>query len=55
MTGPIGLSYERGSPSNAISPCASAASGGKNRITVPAFPTSICAGPLRGSGVIFQL
>ena len=55
MTGPIGLSYERESPSKLISPCASAASGGKNRITVPAFPTSISAGPLRGAGVIRQL
>ncbi|CAB4994992.1 unannotated protein [freshwater metagenome] len=54
ITGPSGRSYERGSPSNAISPWASAASGGRKRITVPAFPTSICAGPVSGEGVTVQ-
>ena len=51
ITGPSGRSYERGSPSNEISPVAKAASGGKKRMTVPAFPTSILAGPLIAAGV----
>ena len=55
MTGPSGRSYERGSPSKAISPSARAASGGRKRITVPALPTSIVAGPLSGAGVTIQL
>jgi hypothetical protein len=30
------------------------ARGGRNLITVPAFPTSIAVGPISGAGVIFQ-
>src|SRR5256885_2322174 len=44
-TVPMGRSRARGSPSNRISPSASAAAGGTNRITVPARPQSIAAGP----------
>ena len=55
MTGPSGRSCERGSPSKLTKPLARAASGGKKRITVPAFPTSIEVGPKSGPGVISQL
>ena len=51
MTGPSGRSYERGSPSNATSPVASAASGGRKRITVPAFPTSTFTPPRIAAGL----
>jgi hypothetical protein len=54
MTGPSGRWWERGSPSKEINPLASAARGGRNLITVPAFPTSIPAGPIKGAGVILQ-
>ncbi|CAB4787191.1 unannotated protein [freshwater metagenome] len=54
MTGPRGRSYERGSPSNATSPFARAASGGKKRITVPALPTSTLTPPCIFVGVIIH-
>ena len=50
-TGPRGRWRARGSPSKATSPSASAATGGRNRITVPALPTSTAAGPVSGPGV----
>ena len=44
-SGPIGRSRARGSPSNLTGPSASAATGGTNRITVPASPQSTSASP----------
>ena len=55
MTGPSGRSCERGSPSKLTMPRDKAASGGRNLITVPAFPTSIEAGPKSGAGVMLQI
>jgi hypothetical protein len=52
--GPIGRSRARGSPSNATSPVASAATGGRKRMTVPARPQSTAAGPASGAGVTSQ-
>ena len=52
ITGASGRSCERASPSKAISPRARAASGGKKRITVPAFPTSILFTATKGRGEI---
>jgi hypothetical protein len=48
----IGLDLAARSPSKETSPIASAATGGTKRITVPASPQSICAGPEIGFGVI---
>src|SRR3954451_16052384 len=48
---PIGRSRAYGSPSKATTPSASAATGGTNRITVPARPQSTFAGPLSEPGV----
>src|SRR5690242_6790159 len=48
---PIGRSRAYSSPSNATTPSASAATGGTNRITVPARPQSTSAGPLSEPGV----
>ncbi len=47
----IGRSRAYGSPSNWITPSASAATGGTKRITVPARPQSTLAGPLSEPGV----
>ncbi len=54
-TGFSGRSRARGSPSKWTSPSASAASGSRKRITVPALPTSIVAGPVSGPGVMTQV
>ncbi len=40
MMAPTGRCEARGSPWNSVATLASAATGGTNRITVPAFPTS---------------
>jgi hypothetical protein len=50
ISGPSGRTRACGSPSKVISPVASAATGGRNRMTVPASPTSTCAGPRIASG-----
>lgn len=49
-----GRSYERGSPSKRTGPSASAATGGRKRITVPALPTSTVAGPRSPEGITRQ-
>jgi hypothetical protein len=49
-TGRIGRSRARRSPSNTVGPAASAATGGRKRITVPARPQSTVAGPRRAPG-----
>jgi hypothetical protein len=48
----IGLDLAARSPSKETFPLARAAIGGTKRITVPANPQSICAGPAIGFGVI---
>ncbi len=53
-TGASGRWRARGSPSKVTSPCAKQATGGRNRITVPALPTSTVAGPVIGRGVTSQ-
>ena len=45
---------DRGSPSKRTGPSASAATGGRKRITVPALPTSTVAGPCRPAGMTRQ-
>ena len=50
ITGAIGRTRAPASPSSRTGPSARAASGGTNRITVPASPQSIWAGPRRGAG-----
>src|SRR4051812_40943734 len=50
----LGRSRNRGSPSRRIGPVARAASGGRNRRTVPDSPASTSAGPCRGRGVTNQ-
>ena len=52
--GPIGRLRACGSPSKNTSPVASAATGGTNRMTVPASPTSSVAGPRSSPGVTRQ-
>ncbi len=54
-TVPMGRVRACGSPSNRISPLASAAAGGRNRITVPARPQSTSAGPRSSPGLTSQL
>src|SRR6478736_6797731 len=49
-TGPIGRTRACGSPSNSTRPYARAAAGGRNRMTVPASPTSTWTPPRRVSG-----
>ncbi len=51
MTVAIGRRRECASPSKVISPWARHAAGGRNRITVPARPTSMVAGPRMKCGV----
>ena len=51
ITGASGRSWDLASPSKWIKPVASAAIGGKKRITVPALPTSIWVGPVNFLGV----
>jgi hypothetical protein len=53
-SGAIGRLRAYGSPSIATSPFASAATGGRNRITVPASPTFTCAGPASSPGSTCQ-
>ena len=48
--GRIGRLRACGSPSNSTVPSASAATGGRNRMIVPARPTSTRAGPRSGPG-----
>lgn len=50
-----GRSYDLGSPSKRMGPSASAATGGRKRITVPALPTSTVAGPCRPVGSTRQV
>src|SRR5664279_2762920 len=50
----IGRRRAAGSPSKVISPFAVAASAGRNRMTVPARPQSITAGPDSGAGSTSQ-
>ncbi len=52
--GPIGRSRARGSPSSLTSPRASAATGGRKRIKVPASPQSMLVPPVRSDGVTSQ-
>ena len=49
-TSATGRSRMWGSPSKPTCPVASAATGGRNRITVPASPQSTAAGPAAGRG-----
>ena len=53
-SGPSGRARARGSPSKATGPSARPATAGRKRITVPASPTSTCAGPTSGRGRISQ-
>ena len=53
-TGPIGRTRACASPSNVTGPSASAATGGRKRITVPARPQSTWAPPRRVAGVTTQ-
>ena len=51
----IGRRRAAGSPSKVMSPVPVAASAGRNRMTVPASPQSIRAGPVSGAGVTRQV
>ena len=53
-TGPIGRTRACASPSKRTGPSASAASGGRNRITVPASPQSTRRRPATSPGVTSQ-